>query len=99
MGAGQRRRGAMLSIQSKNQLKTGSFLMCWLAGPFCQNLLFSTNDLEDVANRKGRWGILFWGGGILFKFEQPKIWKMGADQRRRSAMLSIQSKNRVKTCF
>ncbi len=48
---GQRRRGFMLSIQSKNQLKTwlrvGSFLACWLAGLFCRNLLLSTKDLDD----------------------------------------------------
>ncbi len=42
---------------TKNSFLAGSFLTCWLAGPFCRNLLLSTNDLEDVACWKGRWRI------------------------------------------
>ncbi len=64
----EKRRYAVNSKQksTKNLFLVGSFLTCWLAGPFCQNLLLSTNDLEDVACWKGRWRILFRGGGILF---------------------------------
>jgi hypothetical protein len=36
------------------------------------------------------------GSAFLYK---PKIWGMGAGQRRRGAMLSIQSKNQLKTHF
>ncbi len=39
---------------TKNLFLVGSFLTCCLAGPFCQNLPLSTNDLESVACRKGR---------------------------------------------
>jgi hypothetical protein len=52
-----------------------------------------------VVSRKGRQGKLFWGGGRLFEWEQPKIWKMGAGQRRRNAVLSIQSKKQLKASF
>jgi hypothetical protein len=93
---------------TKNLFLVGSFLTCWLAGLFCQNLPLSTNDLEDggEASRKGEWdffwgtGIFFWGGGrgvpSLYK---PKIWGMGAGQRRRGAMLSMQSKKSTKNSF
>ncbi len=43
---------------------------------------------------------LLGGGGMgSVSLYKPKIWGMGAGQRRRGAMLSIQSKNRLKTCF
>ncbi len=32
---------------TKNLFLVGSFLMCWLAGHFCWNLLLSTKDLDD----------------------------------------------------
>ncbi len=48
---GQRRKGFMLKIQNKkltkNSFLVGSFLTCWLVGPFCRNLLLSTKDLDD----------------------------------------------------
>ncbi len=55
---------------------------------------------------KGEWGFLlsdrdFGGGeerGVLSLYK-PEIWGMGAGQRRRGAMLSIQSENQLKTCF
>ncbi len=64
----EKRRCAVNSNQksTKNLFLAGFFLTCQLAGPFCWNLLLSTNDLKDVANRKGRWGMLFWGVGIRF---------------------------------
>jgi hypothetical protein len=64
----EKRRYAVISKKksTKNSVLVGSFLTCCLAGPFCQNLLLLTNDLKDVANRKGRWGILFQGVGICF---------------------------------
>ncbi len=45
----KKRRYAVNSKQklTKNLYLAGSFLTCWLAGPFCQNLLLSTNDFED----------------------------------------------------
>ncbi len=54
---------------TKNSFLAGSFLTCWLAGPFCQNRPLSTNDLEDLACWKGRWRILFRGVGIRFYCE------------------------------
>jgi hypothetical protein len=45
-------------------------------------------------------GILFGGGGRgVLSLYKPKIWEMGAGQRRKGAMLSIQSKNRPKLIF
>jgi hypothetical protein len=32
---------------TKNLFLVGSFLTCWLAGPFCRYLPLSTNDFED----------------------------------------------------
>ncbi len=48
---------------TKNLFLVGSFLTCWLADPFCQNLLLLINDLEDggEASRKGKWGIFLEG--------------------------------------
>ncbi len=52
---------------TKNLCLVGSFLTCWLAGPFCCNLSLSTNYLEDggEASRKGKWGFCFWGQGFF----------------------------------
>jgi hypothetical protein len=44
-------------------------------------------------------GIFLGGGRGVLSLYEPKIWGMGAGQRRRGAMMSIQSKNRLKTCF
>ncbi len=38
-------------------------------------------------------------GRLSFFFYQPKIWEVGVGQRRWCFMLSIQSKNELKTCF
>ncbi len=105
----EKRRCAVNSKQklTENMFLAGSFLTCWLAGPFCRNLPLSTNDLEDggKASRKGE-GFFFEGQGFFLEggrgvlsLYKPKIWGMGAGQRRRGAMLSIQSKNWLKTCF
>ena len=59
---------------TKNLCLVGSFLMCQLAGPFRQNLLLRTNEMEDG-------GILFWDWGIFFggyltfveQHEQPHL--------------------------
>ncbi len=103
IGAGQRkkRRYAVNSKQklTKNLFLVGSFLKCWLAGPFCQNLLLSTNDLNDMGDRKDRGEYYFGEWEFLFSVYNQRFGGMGAGQRRRGAVLSIQSKNRLKTCF
>ncbi len=38
------------------------------------------------------------GRGVLSLYKQ-KNWGMGAGQRKRGAMLSIQSENQLKTCY
>ncbi len=45
----EKRHGAVNSKQksTKNLFLVGSFLMCRLAGSFCQYLPLSTNDFED----------------------------------------------------
>jgi hypothetical protein len=45
---------------TKNSCLIGSFLMCGLAGSFCQNLLLGTNEVEDGE-------ILFWDWRIFFR--------------------------------
>ncbi len=64
----EKKRYAVNSKQksTKNLFLVDSFLTCGLAGSFRRNLLLSTNDLEDMASRKGRWGMLFRGVGINF---------------------------------
>ena len=42
-------------------------------------------------------GIFLGGGRGVHSLYKPKIWGMGAGQMRRGAMLSIQSKNQLKT--
>ncbi len=44
-------------------------------------------------------GFFLGGGRGVLSLYKPKIWGIGAGQRRRGAMLSIQSKNQLKTCF
>ncbi len=44
---------------TKNLCLVCSFLTCWRLRPFCQNLLLTTNEVEDG-------GILFWDLGIFW---------------------------------
>ncbi len=51
-GRGRSEEKGLHYVKSKQKLTrklilVGSFLMCWLAGPFCRNFLLSTKDLND----------------------------------------------------
>ncbi len=78
-GQEEKRRYAVNSKQdlTKNLFLVGSFLTCWLAGPFCWYLLLSTNNFEPVACRKYWWGILFFGGECCFSLINQRYGRWG----------------------
>ncbi len=51
-GRSEEKRHYAVNLKQKSTINlslASSFLTCKLGGPFCQNLLLSFNDLEDVA--------------------------------------------------
>ncbi len=93
------------AVNSKQKLTKNLFLVdfsltCWLAGSFCQNLLLPTNNLENVASRKGRWGILFREGGILFLVWTTKdIEEGGRSEEKRRYAVNSKQKSTANSCL
>jgi hypothetical protein len=58
----------------------------------------SVGDIDPAAAASGS-GSGSGSSRLSFFFYQPKIWEVGVGQRRLGFMLSIQSKNQLKTGF
>ncbi len=90
-----------LCCQFKAKTSNNSFLVdfsltCLPAGPFCRNLLLSTNDLENVASRKGRWGIL---GNTFLVWTTKDMEEGGRSEEKWCYAVNSKQKSTKNTCL